>query len=93
MDAMPKYKIGTLDAAAAGQQWVTLVSCGTVVEADLVRSRLESEGVAVLIPDEHLMTNAGWGLNAYGYVRLQVSPKDYENARALLCESGDAVAI
>jgi hypothetical protein len=72
---------------------VTLVSCGTMLEADFLRARLESEGMTVFIPDENLMTAAAWGLNAYGYIRVQVKPAEYGAARAFLCESGDAVPV
>lgn len=89
----PKYRIAALNPTATNQPWVTLVSCGAVMEADFVRSRLESEGIRVFIPDENLMTAAAWGLNAYGYIRVQVSPTDYEKARELLITSGDAVAV
>jgi len=88
----PKYKIAALNPAVKDQNWVTLVSCGTIVEADFVRSRLESDGIEILIPDENLMTAAAWGLNAYGYIRVQVKPEDYETARELMIASGDAVA-
>lgn len=88
-----QYKIGQLPAEVNDQEWVTLVSCGTMLEADFLRARLESEGMPVFIPDENLMTAAGWALNAYGYIRVQVKPADYDSARAFLCESGDAVAI
>ena len=88
----PKYKISALNPATT-DQWVTLVSCGTILEGDFVRSRLESEGVALLIPDVNLMSAAAGGLIAYGYVRVQVKPEDYEAARELMIESGDAVAV
>ena len=87
------YKIAQLPAGASAQEWVTLVSCGTMLEADFLRTRLESEGLAVFIPDENLMAAAAWALNAYGYIRVQVKPADYDAARAFLCESGDAVAV
>lgn len=89
----PKYKIARLESGAMNFRWVTLVSCGTVLEADFVRSRLESEGLAVFIPDENLMANAGWALNEFGYIRVQVSPADYESARELMIASGDAVGV
>ena len=89
----PKYKIAPLNPAVKNQEWVTLVSCGKIFEADFVRSRLESEGLEVFIPDENLMTAAAWGLNAYGYIRVQVKAEQYESARTFLCESGDAEAI
>ena len=64
-----------------------------MLEADFLRARLESEGMAVFIPDENLMATAAWALNEYGYIRVQVAPKDYERARMFLCTSGDAVAV
>lgn len=87
-----KYKIAALNPSLMDQPWVTLVSCGGIGEADFLRARLESEGIPVFIPDENLMTAAAWGLNAYGYIRVQVAPADYEKARELLIASGDAVA-
>jgi hypothetical protein len=89
----PRFRIGELPRGAEAQDWVTLVSCGTILEADMIRSQLESAGFPVFIPDEYLMTAASWGLNAYGYVRLQVRPANYSAARDLLCETGDAIAV
>jgi hypothetical protein len=43
----------------------------------------ENEDQAV-IPDQFLMQNVGFNLNTYGYVRIQVSPKDYEAAKEVL---------
>jgi hypothetical protein len=91
-NAMPSYRILALAPETDGQGWVTLVKCGSVVEADFLRARLESEGMAVFIPDENLMAAAGWALNEFGYVRVQVGAEDYEKARELLVASGDAVA-
>jgi hypothetical protein len=88
----PAYRILALPTDADGQAWVTLVKCGSVLEADFLRSRLESEGIAVFVPDENLMAAAGWALNEFGYVRVQVAGHDYEKARELLVASGDAVA-
>lgn len=89
----PKYRIGRLAEEAKGQRWVTLISCGTVLEADIVRSQLEAAGIGTFMPDERMMTAAAWGLNAYGYVRVQVEPADYDAARELLCATGDATAV
>lgn len=30
------------------------------------------------------MQAVGWNFNTYGYVRVQVAPKDYESAKELL---------
>ena len=73
-----------------GQQWVRLVKCGSILDADMIATQLRASGIEVFIPDEYLMTNAAWGLNAYGYIRVQVQPGEYEGARELLCAAGVA---
>jgi hypothetical protein len=88
----PKYRIGPLPPNAVESAWVTLVKCGKVVEADFVRAQLEGAGLPVFIPDENVMAIEAWALNAFGYIRVQVRPRDYEAARELLCSTGDAVA-
>jgi hypothetical protein len=64
--------------------WVTLVRCGTLLAADMLASRLRSAGIEAFIPDEFLMQAIAFNLNAYGFVRVQVAPKDYDAARELL---------
>ncbi len=66
------------------KQWTTLVKCRTLTEADLVVSRLDAAGITTFLPDEFVMQAISWNLNTYGYVRVQVSPKDYEQAKELL---------
>jgi hypothetical protein len=63
---------------------VNLISCRTLEEADLLIARLETAGIPAFIPDQYLLQNDGFSLNTYGYVRIQVSPKDYEAAKELL---------
>lgn len=65
---------------------VTLLRCRTLVEADLLAARLESAGIRTFLPDQFLMQSLGWTLNTFGYVRIQVSPNDYETAREFLSE-------
>ncbi len=69
---------------------VTLTRCGTLAEADLIVSRLRAAGINAFLPDETLMQTIAWNLNTYGYVRVQVAPKDYEAARELLGGNDDA---
>ena len=63
---------------------VTLLQCRTLAEADLIVTLLEASSVRAIIPDEFLMQSLGWNLAAYGYVRVQVAPTDYEAAVAVL---------
>jgi hypothetical protein len=67
---------------------VSLARCRTLGEADLLVAQLEAVGIPAFIPDQFLMQNIGFNLNTYGYVRIQVSPKDYEAAKELLLGPG-----
>jgi hypothetical protein len=64
--------------------FVTLLRCRTLVDADLIVAQLESAGIAAFIPDEFVMQNVGFSMNTRGNVRIQVSPKDYEEAKDFL---------
>ena len=63
---------------------VNLLTCRTLGEADLLVAQLETAGIPAFIPDQFLLQNVGFNLNTYGYVRIQVSPKDFEAAKELL---------
>ena len=63
---------------------VNLMRCRTLGEADMFVAHLESAGIPAFIPDEFLMQNVGFNVNTYGFVRIQVSPKDYESAKEFL---------
>ena len=52
--------------------------------ADIVVGRLQAAGISAFLPDENLMQAIGWNFNTFGYVRVQVSPNDYDAAKALL---------
>jgi hypothetical protein len=82
----PEYEFAPLSAADKQQDLVTLVTCGTLVAADMIVMRLRAAGIETFLPDERLMQVIGWNLNTYGYVRVQISPRDYDAARELLAE-------
>jgi hypothetical protein len=63
---------------------VVLKTCRTLLEAEMILSQLESAGIYAFIPDQFLMQAEAFNLNTFGYVRIQVSPKDYEAAKAFL---------
>jgi hypothetical protein len=85
------YDFSPLPTADHGQAWATLMTCRTLAAADLVVSKLEAAGIAAFLPDEFLLQAIGWNLNTYGYVRVQVAPKDYEAAVALLSDKEQTV--
>ena len=78
------YELTPLTAEQQQQDWVTLVSCGTLMSADLIVSRLRAAEIEAFIPDASLAQAIGYNLGAVGYVRVQVAPGDYEAAIALL---------
>jgi hypothetical protein len=70
------------------QTLVNLIRCRTLGEADLMVAQLEAGGIPAFIPDQFLMQNVGFNLNTYGFVRIQVSPQDYETAKEILRGNG-----
>ena len=82
----PGHEVVPLSAADKEKDLVTLSSCRTLVEADMIATRLQAAGIETFLPDESLMQVIGWNLNTYGYVRVQIAPKDYDAAKDLLTE-------
>jgi hypothetical protein len=78
-----KWHFGILPPEAMDQDFVTLVTCRTLAEADVVVSDLEGAGISAFIPDESLMQVFPCNL-MFGFVRVQVAPKDYLSAREFL---------
>jgi hypothetical protein len=93
VSAEPEYAPTKLDFVTPTPQemqrdLVNLMRCLTLGEADMLVAQLEAGGIPAFIPDQFLMQNIGFNLNTYGYVRVQVSPKDYEAAKELLSGAG-----
>jgi hypothetical protein len=63
------------------QDLVTLLTCRTLGEADVAVSELASAGIEAFIPDESVSQTSAWNV---GYVRVQITPKDYDLAKAFL---------
>lgn len=82
----PLYAFAPLSPEDREKDFVTLMTCETLVIADMVASRLRAAGIETFIPDENLMQTIGFNLNTFGYVRIQIAPKDYEKAKAVLEE-------
>jgi len=83
----PEYDFLPLSAEDRQKDLVTLMTCSTLVAADMVVGRLQTAGIEAFLPDESLMQIMGGNLNAFGYVRVQIAPKDYDAARDLLGEN------
>ena len=63
---------------------VTVATCQTLFEAEMIVSELEAAGITALIPDEFAAEAMAFNLNAIGHVRVQVSPKDYDAAKDVI---------
>ena len=57
----------------------------------MIVTRLDCAGITTFIPDQFLMQSIAWNVNTYGFVRVQVPPKEYEAAKEFLsADVGDA---
>ena len=68
---------------------VTLATYSTPFEAEIVKGRLEDEGVTVVLADAEIVTSDWMYSNAVGGVKLRVPEAEAERARALLAEPTD----
>lgn len=68
------------------QRLVTVASYPSPIEAHLARARLEAEGLAPVLVDEHLVALHGLAALALGGVKLQVPAADAPMARRALAE-------
>jgi len=80
----PEYDFAPLAEGDRQKDLVTLLACRTLGEADMVVSRLRAAKIEAFLPDESLMQTVGWNFNTFGYVRVQIAPKDYDAAIDLL---------
>lgn len=68
----------------AGTEWVIVRRCFRLPEAQIVRSILEAEGIAVLLPDEHLLGLEPGAETAFGGARVMVHAADLDHAQGIL---------
>jgi hypothetical protein len=80
----PEYEFCPLSAADRQKDFMTLVTCRTLLMADFVVSRLRAAGIEAFIPDQSVTQWFGGTFNTDGFVRVQIAPKDYEAAKDLL---------
>jgi hypothetical protein len=71
--------------------WIIIMTFTYPHEAHLIKTKLESEGIAVIIRDEYTVQVDNFYSNAIGGVKLMVQEQDYEVALALLKESGNII--
>lgn len=78
-----QYDFPPLSPADRQKALVTLVKCATLLAADAVATTLRVAGIEAFIPDEGLILSYGL-TTTFGYVRVQVSLNDYDEAKDLL---------
>jgi Putative prokaryotic signal transducing protein len=67
---------------------VTIQTCSTLPEAQVVQSHLRGSGINAFLPDEMTVQNNWMWTNAIGGVRVQVPEEDAERAMDILREAG-----
>ena len=87
-----RYQFQTLSEEDRQKDFVTLVNCGSLPSADVIISRLRAAGIDAIVPDESFMQAMGGSLIAIGTIRVQVAPKDYDDAKELLSNVYEADA-
>lgn len=70
------------------EQFVTIYTFNYPHEAYVIKGRLESEGIVVLLKDEKTVQAYNFLSNAVGGVKLQVREGDVEEAIEILKEAG-----
>lgn len=69
------------------ENWIEIISFTLPQDAYLVKGRLESEGIDIILKDELTAQVYNFYSNAIGGVKLLVKESDYEKAHEILVES------
>ncbi len=70
------------------QNWTTIISFTYPHEAHLAKSKLESEGIHVILKDELTTQVNNFYSNAIGGVKLQINESDVIPAKQILIDGG-----
>ncbi len=68
--------------------WITIIRVDLPIDAQLIRSTLEMEGIEVSIPDEYTTDIAPFYAQAIGGIRVQVKKENCELSHTILYEKG-----
>jgi hypothetical protein len=68
----------------AHQTLITVASCKSLVEADLIVSRLHAAEIPAFLPDESLTVAAWAPVDKFGAIRIQVPTRFLDSATLLL---------
>lgn len=73
-----------LPLALMENKLVTIATFPDALKAQIIRGRLEAEGILCFIADEHTITNQPYLAMIHGGVRLQVQERDSEQAQKII---------
>lgn len=79
-----QYQFVDLHPEEKDNDLITLLTCPTLPEADVVVSHLEAAGIPASTPDEYKMLAAPWDLIKVKNFRVQIPPEHYEAAKEVL---------
>jgi hypothetical protein len=79
-----QYQFVDLTPGDQDNDLVTLLTCPTLPEADVVVSHLEAAGIPASLPDEYKMLAAPWDLIKIKNFRVQIPPEHYDSAKEVL---------
>jgi hypothetical protein len=88
-----QYQFVDLQTQETDNELVTLLTCPTLPEADVVVSHLEAAGIPASVPDEYKMLAAPWDLIKVKNFRVQIPPEHYEAAREVLLTNVDETKV
>lgn len=71
--------------------WETVAAFSSSWEAELARARLETEGIAAIVADDHVGSLMSW--NLIGGFKVRVAPEEKEQAERLLAAQRPAPEI
>jgi hypothetical protein len=77
-------KIAGAENNPAENKWVTIARYDQIIEADVMKSLLTSEGIIAELADAHMVSSFGLISNSLGGIRLQVPEHSAEAAYSLL---------
>lgn len=66
---------------------IIIASYRDLIEAEIVKGRLEAEGIGCALADKNVVTAQPFYSNAIGGVKLKIRPEDYERAKQILAEN------
>jgi len=68
------------------RDWVVVDNFIDVIHADIVRGRLEAEGIPAILGNRHLVTAEWWYSQAMGGVQVMVPSEFIDEAREIIAE-------